>query len=384
MKSNSRTMSLLVLLVSLAFVGGLTAQVEYVGSLECKECHEDIYNYHRVSGHPFKLNQASDMESWSVPLPEGYDWEDISYVIGGHTYKIRYMDTDGYIITEAPPGTPGNNQYNKATGEWVDYHAGEADLIYNCGSCHTTGFVAGDGMAGGDDGQDGLEGIDGTWEFPGIECEECHGPGDAHVAAPSSSNITLDDTALACGACHIRGDFENDIPASGGFVKHHEQYNELLASPHANLSCNDCHDPHKKSEFSIHTSCVDCHTGYADSKAAFKGLGKKHDDYGVSCVDCHMPYTGKSAVAFHQYKGDIRSHLFDISTDTDVEPFNEEGTSATGILTGEWVCYGCHTGILAKFEKADAKAEEKGKQLKSILYARKSTKKIHKPVSETF
>ena len=368
------------LLVVAALASRAPAQVDYVGSEACKQCHESQWNEHRVSGHPFKIQSADTARTWSIPLPEGYDWDDISYVIGGHTYKIRYMDLDGYIITESPPGTPGNNQYNKATGEWVDYHAGEVKL-YDCGSCHTTGFTPGDGMAGGGDGQDGLEGIDGTWALPGIQCEACHGPGDAHVMAPSSANITLDTSSAACGACHVRGD-PMTIPASGGFVKHHEQYNELLASPHAMLSCNDCHDPHKKSEFSIKNTCVDCHTGYADVNQAFKGLGKKHALFGVDCVDCHMPYTGRSATTFGPYTGDIRSHLFAITTDPTVEPFNEEGTFATGVITGEWSCLGCHENLLAKFEKADAKAIEKGKPLKSVLFARKGTKKIHKPIKD--
>ncbi|RKY20859.1 MAG: hypothetical protein DRQ55_06310 [Planctomycetota bacterium] len=378
---NMRIVGGLALIAALAMGPSLAAQTysgvgpEYVGSDACKQCHEAKWNDHRVSGHPFKLHKRSEVDTWSVPLPSGYDWDDISYVIGGHSYKIRFMDLDGYIITESPTGEPGNNQYNIATGEWVDYHAGEVGKPYDCGSCHTTGFSP-------EGNQDGLEGIHGTWQFEGIQCEECHGAGGDHINAPSSANIILDDSAAACGACHVRGDPFTEIPAKGGYVKHHEQYNEFLASPHADLSCGSCHDAHKKSEFSITTQCVDCHEGYADVKKAFKGLGKKHVDFGLGCKDCHMPYMGKSAVAFNKYQGDVRSHLFDISTDKNDEPFTEDGSSATGVLTGEWVCLGCHENFRNKFAAADLKALAKGKPLKSVTWARKSLKKIHKPIKK--
>jgi hypothetical protein len=184
-------------------------------------------------------------------------------------------------------------------------------------------------------------------------------------------------TAEDCGQCHVRGD-PLVIPASGGFIRRHEQYNELLASPHAALDCIDWHDSHKKAEFSIETGCVDCHEDFADGKSRFKKLGTKHLEAGLSCQDCHMPYAAKSAVAENEYTGDIRSHLFGITTDKNINMFNEAGTEATGVLVGEYVCLGCHEDMRRKYEVKDEKAMQKGKPLPSINWARKSTKKIHK------
>ncbi|MHC4472805.1 MAG: multiheme c-type cytochrome [Planctomycetota bacterium] len=349
----------LATVLALEFDGNLMAQgaPTYVGSEACKECHEDDWNDFRVSGHPFKLRSADDARSWPIPLPKGYDWDDISYVIGGYGWKVRFMDEDGFIITDSG-GSPGKNQFNLATGEWVDYHAGEVDKPYDCGLCHTTNYDP----AGN---QDGLAGITGTWALPGIQCEECHGPGSDHVAAPSSANITVDDTSLACGKCHVRGD-PTMIPASGGFIRHHEQYNELLASPHKDLKCVDCHDSHKKSEFSIHTPCTQCH-----EDVAFKKLGKRHMERDVSCEDCHMPYASKSAVKHNTYKGDVKTHLFKITTDKSAELFNADGSLANSELPGEWACLGCHQDVVKKFEG-------KNKPEKAISWARKSTRKIHK------
>jgi len=335
----------------------------YVGSDACSKCHMAKYNDHSVSGHPYKLRKAEVAKLWPTPLPKGFNWDEISYVIGGYGWKMRFIDLNGYIITDEKGGT-GKTQYNMATDGWVDYHAGETDVPYDCGPCHMTGYS--------DEGhQDGLPGMIGTWAFGGVQCEECHGVGEIHVAGPSASNIKIDDSALGCGKCHIRGD-SGEIPASGGFIKHHEQYNEFLQSPHKDLKCVDCHDPHKKSEFSIRKTCTECHP-LKGQAAAYKGIGKKHLARGIECKDCHMPFAAKSAVAFNPYKGDVRSHLFEISTDKNHELFSADGAIATGPLPGEWSCLGCHTDIQAKYAL-------KGKPEKAVQWARKNLKKIHKKV----
>jgi len=59
----------------------------------------------------------------------------------------------------------------------------------------------------------------------------------------------VDRNDAACGKCHIQGSKEK-IPASGGFIQHHEQYNELLASPYAGtveFACRRCHASRNKS-----------------------------------------------------------------------------------------------------------------------------------------
>jgi hypothetical protein len=71
----------------------------YEGPEFCKQCHEDNYNEWKASGHPYKLMKGEEAQFRPIPLPKGFDWEDISYVIGGYKWKSRYMDKDGYIIT---------------------------------------------------------------------------------------------------------------------------------------------------------------------------------------------------------------------------------------------------------------------------------------------
>lgn len=317
----------------------------YVGPRACLACHEQIYNYYRDSGHPKKLRPATEAREWGIPLPEGYTWDDISYVIGGATRKARFIDQQGFIINKTGPkkDQDGKNQYNLATGRWVNYNPGRV-LKYECGPCHMTAYSQ-------EGHQDGRPGIVGTWAFPGITCEECHGPGKAHVAAPAKANIRVDRNDAACGKCHIRGAKEK-IPASGGFIQHHEQYNELMASPHAGkVNCVTCHDPHKRPAISQKTGCENCHGNVA---AAFKG--SRHQRSDVKCTDCHMPSAGRSAESFGKYVGDIRTHIMKISLNPGDEMFSADGKFATGKLTADFACLSCH----ASRDKAWANANGKG------------------------
>ena len=69
---------------------------------------------------------------------------------------------------------------------------------------------------------------------------------------------------------------------------------------------------------------------------------------GVRCVDCHMPKATKSAVAHGRHEGDIRTHLFTISTDAKADMFyiekenDKQHTYAKGFVTLDFACLNCH------------------------------------------
>jgi len=333
--------------LAIIFWGGSTSAADYVGSDACFKCHPSQYNDFKVSGHPYKLSKAEDAIKRRLPLPAGYSWDDISYVIGGAYKKSRYIDKKGYIITAAKDGSDLKTQYNIETGTWSYYHKGEKKP-YTCGKCHTTGFRK-------DGHQDGLEGLKGTWALPGVQCEACHGPGGDHVKSGNKKTIRIDRSSAACGKCHIRGS-KDKIPAKKGFIRHHEQYNELLASPHKSLECVTCHNPHKRYTFSIKMECAQCH-----SKQAAAFTGSTMEQVGVTCVDCHMPRATKSAVAKGKYEGDIRTHLFRINAAADANMFYSEKvkgkkkTFAKGFVTADFACLNCHKNKDRKWAAKRAK-----------------------------
>ncbi len=335
-------------------------------------------------------------------------WDDISYVIGGYYWKARFVDQAGAIVT----GT--EVQYNFATDDMVAYHNNEANKKYNCGNCHTTGWRRYDADLN-DARQDGLTFMDGTFHDGGIQCESCHAAGAAHAkfrggvvrdAAPRSlAVLTADDAgygeAVACGECHTR-DGERDYPsyasafdtallgpdgvpgtiddvedtrpdemggriaASGGLVRHHEQYDEaigidpdtLLTTRSAGFlathgDCNTCHNPHGSSvnvDNPLYTGmpgvdktndgCVGCHPDYAP---ALRSGGMLN----LQCIDCHMPYMAKSATtvpgeAERPTVGDVSSHIFTIALDSTQPQFTDDGKYAYPMIDEDWACATCH------------------------------------------
>lgn len=340
-----------------------SASQTYIGSEQCGSCHEDEYAKFVLSGHPYKLTKIENGQPPSFPYddatggvqepPEGVSWDDVSYVIGGYGWKARFIDQNGYIITGDEEATTQYNFANDQVGAdqgWVAYHAGE-EKPYDCGSCHTTGYSP-------IGHQDDLEGIIGTWAYPGIQCEECHGPGSRHANDPSGVRMVVDRASQLCGDCHIRGNPAH-IDASGGFVKHHEQYEEMFNSQHFAISCVTCHDPHASSVFSdeeinpdkgIRQVCESCHW-----QQEFQN-NRLH--LGVDCTDCHMPPMGKSAVGdLEIFTGDIRSHLFSINPDPSAAQFNEEGTLSMPFITLQYACMQCHNDQIASVKEMDELAD---------------------------
>ncbi len=316
---------------------GLRQNVAYLGSEACATCHGQIFGQFRKSGHPYKLTKVEDGQPPMRPFsdvpspPAGVDWSDVAYMIGGFGWKARFVGLDGYIITAG-----GNNQYNLATGGWADYHKDE-QKPYDCGRCHTSGYQA-------SGHQDDLPGIIGTWALPGIQCEECHGPGNLHANNPEVVKLSIDTRAESCGACHNRGGVNNEVIAKGGFIRHHEQYNEMAAGPHTRLECVTCHDPHTGVRYNdlegaaaIITGCEECHSE-ARAALASAPLGAMKADF--TCESCHMPFAGKSAVASGQFVGDVRTHLVRINADLGAEQF--AGGLANPFVTLEFACLGCH------------------------------------------
>ena len=325
------------------------SEAGYVTGSACQDCHPAAYTaVFEQSGHPYKLNKVEGAAPTypngqpTLPTPAGTTWDDFSYVIGGYGWKARFIGTEefnqGYIYTPAA----GENQWNLLPEIWTDYFAGELKP-YDCGQCHTTGWVdSDDGDA--TNNQDGLTGFFGTFEEQGISCEQCHGPGVNHVS--SGAALTTDTSDEFCGSCHNRGGINADIPASGGFIRHHEQYNEYQNSAHSALiGCNDCHDPHLGTRYDnggFIESCSTCHPSEAANNA--------HIPFGTGdegCITCHMPQATKSAVAENIYVGDVQTHIFALNpaaVGKDVF-FNMDGSlvaTPTDGVTLDFACYQCH------------------------------------------
>ena len=360
-----------------AAVADIQIGSDYVGSAACGECHQKTFDTFMKSGHPWKLNKVVDGKPPAYPFtalpnpPEGYTWNDVSDVIGGYNWKARFMDKNGYIITDKPGATVSDtnylNQYNYANpvvgkeAGWVKYNSGVKELKYTCGTCHTTGYSA----YPPDSHQDGMPGIVGTWTEPGIQCEACHGPGSQHVADPSGVQMVVDRSGTLCGKCHRRDTVEA-VNAKDGFIEHHEQYEELFQSKHVVIDCVICHDPHtgvvqlreaKKDDPNVkttRTACANCHFKEEQNQ-------KNEMHAQLDCMQCHMPRITKTAWGdAKKFTGDIRTHLMAIDPNQ-IAQFSEDGKTALSQLGLDFACRHCHVpdGPLAKTDD-QLKAMAKG------------------------
>lgn len=214
---------------------------EYIGAQICAGCHSEIYDLYIKSGHAWKLNPVVDGQAPAYPfteiteLPQGYTWDDILYIIGGYNWKARFVDKDGYIITDAP-GEAGNTEYlnqwnfaNQIIGKeagWVTYNSGEENKPYDCGSCHTTGYSP-------QGNQDDLPGLIGTWAETGIKCEECHGPGSLHITNPRGFTMQIDRDSEQCGSAtgEVRSNPSTPRMVSSSTTSSMKSYSKANMSP---------------------------------------------------------------------------------------------------------------------------------------------------------
>ncbi|MCY2963842.1 MAG: multiheme c-type cytochrome, partial [Planctomycetota bacterium] len=225
----------------------------YVGSKECRECHQEQHkswhdSYHRsitrrpsdeaiipefndqeyrVAPRKFKLFRKGD-EFWmnfqdpdelrlnpKTPVP--FVDRPVALVTGSHYQQIFWyptgiprilgqlpiyhiLETEEWVPATAAFLTPPTPAQHTATGEWNA----------NCVECHAT-FGRPRPTADGE--------IDTLVAEFGVSCEACHGPGERHVAArrnlPAGQVLALDADPIVnprrldhrrstevCGVCH--------------------------------------------------------------------------------------------------------------------------------------------------------------------------------------
>ena len=324
---------------------------EYAGDQVCAGCHQEIYTVYAQSGHPWSLSLITNGQAPQYPYtnlnvrPQGYAWDDILYVVGGYNWKALFVNKEGYIITDEP-GKSGNagyaNQYNfenqliQKGAAFVSYHAGEANLPFTCGECHTTGYR-------NQGNQNDLPGLTGTWAQEGVRCERCHGPGSLHITNPQGITMKISRDSAECGECHVRQGTDI-VQALDGFIEHNQQYAESFQSKHMAFDCVDCHDPHsgvvqlrQQSVATARTQCANCHF----EQAKFQ-KNPVHTSLNLQCVECHMPRMVQSAWSDpEKFTGDLRSHLMAIDA-TQLVQFTEDGTSSLSQVGLNFACRHCH------------------------------------------
>ncbi len=158
----------------------------------------------------------------------------------------------------------------------------------NCFGCHTTGARVG-----------------GTLQLAhfetGVQCESCHGPGAAHVAAATSGKalagtirplkaMAPQESGEFCGACHRTWETVMLMGIKGinnaRFPAYRLANSACFSLDDARISCTVCHDPHGalvEDDRYYDSKCAACHNkGNAALKKQLCPVGKER------CTSCHM------------------------------------------------------------------------------------------------
>ncbi|MEA2068425.1 MAG: ammonia-forming cytochrome c nitrite reductase subunit c552, partial [Verrucomicrobiota bacterium] len=173
-----------------------------------------------------------------------------------------------------------------------------------------------------------------TWKEPGINCETCHGPAEAHVKAAeeaAAKGEELKELKLlrfhedldraqrdsTCGPCHAKGTIlTRDFTPGELYFDHYdltsyedrdfwpdgrdlgENYTQTgwMANQCAisgELECIHCHTSSGRFRFkdNPNQSCLPCHEKRVENITTHSHHAVED---GVTCVDCHMPTTAQA------------------------------------------------------------------------------------------
>ncbi len=339
---------------------GIAGQGAYTGSQSCRECHERFYQLWATSHHGTAMQAYGDAFAAANLTPQPAPLE-----IRGAGYRAQTGPGQGWVVEKTDKGEKrypikhvlgGKNIYYFLTPmdkgrlqtlplaydlnkkAWFDTaksgirHAGDQpvdwrDAAYtfntSCHGCHVSQYSLNYNPK--------TETYHTTWKEPGINCETCHGPGEAHVkvcqAAPKGTvpkdlkisrggrDFTHDQNNATCSTCHAKAipltqsfmpgdDFwdhfdlvlleHRDFHPDGRDLGENYTYTTWLMSPcnQANkLDCTHCHTSSGRfrQKKNPNQACLPCHSQRVNNAPAH--TRHKPDSPGNQCITCHMPMT---------------------------------------------------------------------------------------------
>lgn len=174
----------------------------------------------------------------------------------------------------------------------------------------------------------------------GVKCESCHGPGSAHKANPTKTNIlTLPKAGspVVCAQCH--GPIADQFSFS--------QHSKLIADPVEEAIL----DP---ARYGRSSRCIACHSGLVRAEIeSGVDLATLTDDqikelaeetlttlpYSADCISCHDPHKKTDNLNQNGKQAQLRKPIFN----TDVTAIGP-GKTAAEFTTYNHTCGQCHNG----------------------------------------
>ncbi len=340
--------------------------VKYVGIETCQQCHQDIYESFVQTGMGSSFGLATQSKSsanfsgidalydsarnfyyqphWkrdSLKLLEfrlmGADTvyhrlQNIHYVVGSGQHTNSHLFTEGSYLYQAPFTWYSQKQKLDLPPGFENGHNSRFSrkIGLECTSCHNAMPVHFE-----------IGSINSYKQVPkAIDCERCHGPGEAHVKKIRAGNITDTSRAIdysivnikklstelqfeACMRCHLQGnavlapgksffDFKPGMKLNSVMDVYLPRYegadDEFIMASHVDrfkqskcfiessktFNCTSCHNPHVSVKVTaskqFNSTCAGCHAGKPKHQCTQNEDSLKLANY--NCVSCHMPSSG--------------------------------------------------------------------------------------------
>ncbi len=253
---------------------------------------QDLFRFDRSGGREI-YSVSRGGKTWSQPLlwtmGQGVLAQTYVYKAGHRYYEGR---VSLYTHINQLDVTMGDAPLPASLPDALGRRLGE-DELRSCFVCHTTGSYLG-GM------------FNPRRATAGVTCEECHGPGSAHVAAMRAQRyatphiynpgkLTAGGMDQFCGACHRTGNMVFEMGITGIEDLRFQSYRLSLSSCYnpddGRISCVACHDPHQplvKYAGWYDAKCLACHVRQGQAVTVYRP-GKACPVAQKHCVTCHMP-----------------------------------------------------------------------------------------------
>jgi predicted CXXCH cytochrome family protein len=321
---------------------GAVLTAHYVGSKACESCHQDVYDRWRrtrmanIVVDP-KLHPDAIIPDLSKADPKivNFTKDDIAFVYGSK-WKQRYFKRQGDTYVPLPA------QWNVATKTWSKYHVPDGGDWWAkhypdpkgdnsgrptgplCDGCHSVHYNV--------DTKQVKE-----WN---VGCEQCHGAGSNHVAAPKLFNILnparqnsvqANDT---CIQCHSQGQPLNNP------IK--DKYFDWPVGYHAGLKLADYWklEEHKLGETTF--------THFADG-TAHKNRMQGNDfvqslmyTRGVTCFSCHDPHGSDNDAMLRKPANEVCSSCHSLNNQNGPHAVSIEAHTHHKVGSAGSECVSCH------------------------------------------
>ena len=311
------------------------ATERYAGSEACAGCHDALLQEHAKSAHARTVRRLGRGKG-RVSNPGGPGVKD---PLTGALYRVEARGDRDQIVLNAGDRSAaadlewefgsGNHAHGylarledgsyvdcrlnwyRQPGKW-DFASGqdkptrtllESPLgrpinqgqLNRCFSCHATALRASQRIQPGVT-QEEIKLVPDR-SVAGVQCEGCHGPRAAHVAAfrdrkptPRPPQLSAKEINTLCAECHSRSDLDPNHAVVSRFQPWGLERSRCYQASSGRLSCLTCHDPHADAVTDpgyYNTRCLSCHSPAAVAKKEARATCKAGQK--DRCVSCHMP-----------------------------------------------------------------------------------------------